>query len=82
MSENEKTVNIVDTEKFISKKGINYFWRGHNSPKSILHILEKNSYEIRKRYLQIQKNFASNIFEKISRDKKDKNVQIDLFVYK
>ena len=78
MSENEKTVNIVDTEKFISKKGINYFWRGHNSPKSILHILEKNSYEIRKRYLQIQKNFASNIFEKISRDKKDKNVQIDL----
>ena len=43
MSENEKTVYIVDTEKLISRKGINYFWRGYSSPQSILHILEKNS---------------------------------------
>lgn len=76
-----KTVIILDSDKFVSEDGIIYSWNGYeddNFSISLLQVLENNSDELRQNFLRIQRSFVSTLYKKILAFSKNTDMEMSL----
>ena len=81
MVKTDKTVIILDSDKFVSEDGIIYRWNGYeddNCSISLLQVLENNSNELRQYFLRIQRSFVSNLYKNILAFSKNTDMEMSL----